>query len=105
MLYTYHKYNMKNREDIYMRLLANPDKLKKKENPKVIKIDHLTLYLHKKFDYIDKIIIEDIKKSVNNYIDTIDIDYLIIKYILDNIIQDIINEGIIEEINSTILER
>jgi hypothetical protein len=65
----------------------------------------LTLYLQKKFDNIDKIIVEDIKISVNNYIDTIDIDYIIIKYTLDNIIQDIINEGIIEEINSTILER
>jgi hypothetical protein len=96
---------MRTGEDIYMRLLANPNKLKKKENPKVIKIDHLTLYLQKKFDNIDKIIVEDIKISVNNYIDTIDIDYIIIKYTLDNIIQDIINEGIIEEINSTILER
>jgi|TARA_B110001469_G_scaffold8315_1_gene8286 hypothetical protein len=95
---------MKIIEDIYMRLLANPSKIKP-EKPKVIKIDYLALYLRNKFDNLDKKIIEDIKISVINYIDTIDIDYLIVKDTLNKIIQSIINEGIIEEINSTILER
>lgn len=94
---------MNNNEDIYFRLLANPNKLliKKEKN----KVDYLKLYIHKKFDKLEDKYINNIYNKVNNYINKINITDIIILETINNIISEIEYGDIIKEIDSTIIRR
>ena len=72
-------------EDDYLRLMANPYKIKHipKELPK---IDLLQNYISDKFVQYDERILKKIYIDIDNYVNSINVDYLEIKYILDDLI-------------------
>jgi len=69
-------------------LLSNPDNIINKD----IKIERnfLKEYIIKKFDLYNEFILKILYEDVSNYIDNIDIDLIIIKNILNEIIDNII---------------
>ena len=73
-------------DDDYLRLMANPYKIKHipKELPK---IDLLQNYISDKFVQYDDRIIEELYLDIDNYVKSINIDDLEIKYILDDLIK------------------
>ena len=73
-------------DDDYLRLMANPYKIKHipKELPK---IDLLKDYILDKFVQYDDRIIEELYLDINNYVNSINVDDLEIKYILDDLIE------------------
>ena len=73
-------------EDDYLRLMANPYKIKyiPKELPT---IDLLQNYISDKFVQYDDRIIEELYLDINNYVNSINVDDLEIKYILDDLIE------------------
>ena len=72
-------------EDDYLRLMANPYKIKHipKELPK---IDLLQNYISDKFIQYDDRIIKGLYLDINNYVNSINVDDLEIKYILNDLI-------------------
>ena len=70
----------------YLKLMANPYKIKHipKELPK---INLLRDYISNKFVKYDDRIIEKLYIDINNYVDSIKVDDLEIKYILDDLIE------------------
>lgn len=72
-------------EDDYLRLMANPYKIKHipKELPK---IDLLQNYISDKFVQYDERILKKIYIDIDNYVNSINVDDLEIKYILDDLI-------------------
>ena len=68
-------------------LLSNPDNIINKD----IKIERnfLKEYIIKKFDLYNEFILKILYEDVSNYIDNIDIDLIIIKNILNEIIDNI----------------
>jgi len=73
-------------DDHLFGLMANPNKVKYTNNYK--KINYLELYLHNKFDNLDTKSV----KYLYDYIDAIDIDKIIIKSVLEEIIDECINK-------------
>ena len=73
----------------YLRLMANPYKIKytPKELPK---IDLLKNYISDKFVQYDNRIIDELYFDINNYVNSINVDDLEIKYILDDLIECIL---------------
>ena len=73
-------------EDDYLRLMANPYKIKHvpQELPK---IDLLKDYISDKFVQYDHRIIEELYLDIDNYVNSINVDELEIKYILDDLIE------------------
>ena len=73
-------------DDDYLQLMANPYKIKHipKELPK---IDLLKDYILDKFVQYDDRIIEELYFNINNYVNSINVDDLEIKYILDDLIE------------------
>lgn len=73
-------------DDDYLRLMANPYKIKHvpQELPK---IDLLKDYISNKFVQYDDRIIEELYLDINNYVNSINVDDLEIKYILDDLIE------------------
>ena len=73
-------------DDDYLRLMANP--YKNKHIPKELpKIDLLQNYISDKFVQYDHRIIEELYLDINNYVNSINVDDLEIKYILDDLIE------------------
>lgn len=72
-------------EDDYLRLMANPYKIKHipKELPK---IDLLQNYISDKFVQYDERILKKIYIDIDNYVNSINVDDLEIKYLLDDLI-------------------
>lgn len=72
-------------EDDYLRLMANPYKIKHipKELPK---IDLLQNYISDKFVQYDERILKKIYVNIDNYVNSINVDDLEIKYLLDDLI-------------------
>ena len=70
----------------YLKLMANPYKIKyiPQELPK---INLLRDYISNKFVKYDDRIIEELYIDINNYVDSIKVDDLEIKYILHDIIE------------------
>jgi len=69
-------------------LLANPYKISKKNDN--IKIDYLDIYIRNKFHNIEPTNFILLYNNIDNYINNINIDILIIKDVLDDIINKII---------------
>ena len=72
-------------EDDYLRLMANPYKIKyiPKELPT---IDLLQNYISDKFVQYDERILKKIYVNIDNYVNSINVDDLEIKYLLDDLI-------------------
>ena len=73
-------------DDDYLRLMANPYKIKHIPQ-EVPKIDLLKDYISNKFVQYDNRIIEELYLDINNYVNSIYVDDLEIKYILDDLIE------------------
>ena len=73
-------------DDDYLRLMANPYKIKHIPQ-EVPKIDLLKDYILDKFVQYDDRIIEELYLDINNYVNSINVDDLEIKYILDDLIE------------------
>jgi hypothetical protein len=69
----------------YLRLMANPYKIKHKLK-EIPKKDLLQDYISDKFVKYDHRIIEELYIDINNYVNSINIDDLEIKYLLDDLI-------------------
>lgn len=78
-------------DDITLRLIANPIKLKKCKN--YIKNDYLKLYLNDIFK-TDNITINNLIIYIENIIKNIDLDTFIVNEILQDIVLEIENENI-----------
>ena len=73
-------------DDDYLRLMANPYKIRHIPQ-EVPKIDLLKDYISNKFVQYDDRIIEELYLDINNYVNSINVDDLEIKYILDDLIE------------------
>ena len=69
-------------------LLANPYKISNKNDN--IEIDYLDIYIRNKFHNIEPTNFKLLYNNIDNYINNINIDILIIKDVLENIINKII---------------
>ena len=78
-------------DDITLRLIANPTKLKKCKN--YIKNDYLKLYLNDIFK-TDNITINNLIIYIENIIKNIDLDTFIVNEKLQDIVLEIENENI-----------
>ena len=76
-------------DDDYLRLMANPYKIRHIPQ-EVPKIDLLKDYISNKFVQYDDRIIEELYLDINNYVNSINVDDLEIKYILDDLIECIL---------------
>tara|TARA_B100000902_G_C27282153_1_gene902390 strand:- start:1025 stop:1258 length:234 start_codon:yes stop_codon:yes gene_type:complete len=75
-------------QDNYFKLISNPYKIKQIKTP-LPKQNLLKDYIENKFINCDDKIINSLYKNVNNYINEINIDKLIIKSVLNDIINAI----------------
>ena len=73
-------------DEDYLRLMANPYRIKHipQELPK---IDLLRNYIVHKFIKYDEKMIDELYINIDNYVNSIDIDTLEIKYILNELIE------------------
>lgn len=85
--------------DEYLYLLANPSKNNKYNINTYKDINYLKLYINKKFEKEDKITKYIIYTHIDNYINSININELIINDIIDEIIKQSYNSIINGTIN------
>lgn len=85
--------------DKYLYLLANPSKNNKYNSNTYKDINYLKLYINKKFEKEDKITKCIIYTHIDNYINSININELIINDIIDEIIKQSYNSIINGTIN------
>ena len=79
-----------NNDEYYFNLICNKNII---SNNNYKELNYLKEYIKKKFELSDKYIVDLIYINIDNYINTIDIDTIIVKEILNNIIDNIILNG------------
>lgn len=81
-----------NNDEYYFNLICNKNIISN-NNSNYKDLNYLKEYIKKKFELSDKYIVDLIYINIDNYINTIDIDTIIVKEILNNIIDNIILNG------------